>query len=59
MSLCHCSPHQHQNPDGECAAWTLTDGFVGRCGFEVASLDDLGRQLTGGRVVDETQEDLW
>lgn len=40
-------------------ATVRTDGLIGRCGFEVASLDDLSRQLSRGRVVDETQEDLW
>lgn len=35
-----------------------TDGFFRRRRFEVASLDDLGRQLSGGGVVNETQEDL-
>lgn len=35
-----------------------TDGLVGRGGFEVASLDDLGGQLSRRRVVEETQQDL-
>lgn len=39
-------------------AVALTDGLIGRCRLEVAALDDLGRQLTGGWVVDEPQEDL-
>lgn len=38
--------------------FVLTDGLIGRCGFEVASLDDLSRQLSCGRVVDESQQDL-
>lgn len=50
-------PHKLKRLDME--AFVRTDRFIRRCGFEVASLDDLRRQLSSGRVVNETQEDLW
>lgn len=52
------SPKFKKIKDRTEAAVVLTDGLVGCRRLEVAALDDLGGQLTSGRVVDEPEEDL-